>query len=147
MESILDPETYQQLQLLQRQFGNFIYGLVQPWRLYQVAIIVACMGFAQLASLLLTGRMNDWMRSLENRPKWQLRVLVLINQRIRSISFVVALWLMFLLISQLTAFPSRRYLIGLVGELATAWLFVSFASRLIRIAPPGVLCAGGRGFS
>ena len=132
MESILDPETYQQLQLLQRQFGNFIYGLVQPWRLYQVAIIVACMGFAQLASLLLTGRMNDWMRSLENRPKWQLRVLVLINQRIRSISFVVALWLMFLLISQLTAFPSRRYLIGLVGELATAWLFVSFASRLIR---------------
>jgi hypothetical protein len=39
LESILDPETYQQLQLLQRQFGNFIYGLVQPWRLYQVAII------------------------------------------------------------------------------------------------------------
>jgi len=132
LESILDPETYQQLQLLQRQFGNFVYGLVQPWRLYQLAIIAGCFGMAQILSLVLTGRMNDWMRSLEGRPKWQLRVLLLINQRVRSISFVATLWFMFLVIGMITPFPSRRYLIGLIGELATAWLFVSFASRLIR---------------
>ena len=131
MESILDPETYQQFQLLERQLLNFLYGIVQPWRLYQLAIIVACFGAAQIASLLLTAPMNDWMRTLEGRPKWQLRVLVLINQRVRSIGFVLALWVLVFTVSQVTPFPSRRYLIGLVAELATAWLFVSFASRLI----------------
>jgi len=132
LESILDPGTYQQLQVLEHQFSNFLYSLVQPWRLYQVAIIIGCLGFAQIMSLLLTGRMNNWMRGLGTRPKWQLRVLVLINQRIRSISFVLTLWVMVLFIGALTPFPSRHYLVGLVGELAAAWLFVSFASRLIR---------------
>jgi len=99
LETILDPDTFQLLQTLMRRFENVLYGLVQPWRLYQIAIIIGCFGVAHVTSLLLTKRMNDWMRGLEGRPKWQLRMLLLINQRIRSISFVIALWVMVLLIS------------------------------------------------
>ncbi len=132
MENILDPETYRLFLELQQQFSNFWDNMFRPRVLYQFAVVAACFGIAQILSLLTTNRMNDWMRGLEGRPKWQLRVLVLINQRLRSIAFVLTLWAAYISIGALTPFTSWRYLVGLVSELATAWLFVSFASRLIR---------------
>lgn len=131
MEPQIDPDTLDQLQILLKQVRNFGIGLVQPWRLYQLAILAACIGFGQILSLLLTQRMNDWMRKLEGRPKWQLRVLLLINQRIRFIAFVVAIWIIVLVMREIT-WPSRSYLLGVVAELSTAWLLISFFSRLLK---------------
>ncbi len=131
MESQLDPETLDQIQVLLRQLRNFGIGLVQPWRLYQLAILTGCLAFGQVISLLITARMNTWMRSLEGRPKWQLRLLLLINQRIRSIAFVLVAWTLVLVMRE-TTWPSRSYLIGLVAELATAWLLISIATRLLK---------------
>ncbi len=130
MDPHVDPNTIEQLQAILKQWQNFGIGLIQPWRLYQMAILVGCFGFGQLASIIVAPRMNNWMRSLEGWPKWRLRVLVLINQRIRSITFVLVAWIIVALLREVT-WPSRSYLIGLVAELATAWLFVSIASRLI----------------
>lgn len=132
MEPQFDPGIFDQLDVLIRQIRNFGITLVQPWRLYQIAILVGCLGFGQIMSVLLTQRMNDWMRRLEGWPKWRLRLLLLINQRIRPIFFVLAAWSMVLLVSQMTNFPSRRYLISLVAELATAWLVVSIGTRMLK---------------
>lgn len=130
MEPQINPETIDQFQALLVQFKNFGIGLVQPWRLYQVALLLGCFAFGQLFSLILTKRMNDWMRGLTERPKWQLRILLLINQRIRSIAFVIIAWSLVFIMREIT-WPSRSYLIGLVAELATAWLLISIATRLM----------------
>ncbi|MFT4999487.1 MAG: small-conductance mechanosensitive channel [Paracoccaceae bacterium] len=131
MEPQIDPVTIDQFQAILSQFKNFGIGLIQPWRLYQIAILIGILGFGQLVSLLITGRMNNWMRTLEGRPKWQLRVLLLLNQRIRSIAFVIVAWTLVYIMREIT-WPSRSYLIGLVAELATAWLLISIATRLMR---------------
>ncbi|MFT5639415.1 MAG: small-conductance mechanosensitive channel [Paracoccaceae bacterium] len=131
MEPQIDPVTIDQFQAILSQFKNFGIGLIQPWRLYQIAILIGILGFGQLVSLLITGRMNNWMRTLEGRPKWQLRVLLLLNQRIRSIAFVIVAWTLVYIMRE-TTWPSRSYLIGLVAELATAWLLISIATRLMR---------------
>jgi small-conductance mechanosensitive channel len=131
LEPQIDPATIDQFQALLTQFKNFGIGLVQPWRLYQVAILIGLMAASQMVSLLVTSRMNDWMRGLEGRPKWQLRLLLLINQRIRSVAFVIIAWSLVFVMREIT-WPSRSYLIGLVAELATAWLLISIATRLMR---------------
>jgi small-conductance mechanosensitive channel len=131
LEPQIDPVTIDQFQAILSQFKNFGIGLIQPWRLYQIAILIGILGFGQLVSLLITGRMNNWMRTLEGRPKWQLRVLLLLNQRIRSIAFVIVAWTLVYIMREIT-WPSRSYLIGLVAELATAWLLISIATRLMR---------------
>lgn len=130
MESILDPETLSQLDVLLRQGRNFVIGLFQPWRLYQIAILAGLFGVGQIMSLLLTQPMNNWMRGLEGRPKWQLRLLVLVNQRLRSIAFVLAAWALVIVMREVT-WPSRSYLIGIVAELATAWLVIGIGSRML----------------
>lgn len=130
MESILDPETLSQLDVLLRQGRNFVIGLFQPWRLYQIAILAGLFGVGQIVSLLLTQPMNNWMRGLEGRPKWQLRLLVLVNQRLRSIAFVLAAWALVIVMREVT-WPSRSYLIGIVAELATAWLVIGIGSRML----------------
>lgn len=131
MNQFIDPATGQQITDLFAAIRAFGASLFDPWRLYQIGILVACYAFGHLASLLLTGRMNDWMRGLEGWPKWRLRGLVLINQRIRSIAFVLAVWLCYR-VMLLVAWPSHSYLIGVAAELATAWLVVSIGSRFIR---------------
>lgn len=131
MDQFIDPATGQQIKDLLLSLRAFGVSLFEPWRLYQVGILLACFGFGHLASRLLTGRMNDWMRQLEGWPKWRLRALVLINQRIRSTAFVLALWLCYQVL-QLVTWPSHSYLIGVAAELSTAWLVVSIVSRFIR---------------
>lgn len=130
MEPQIDPDTIDQFAVLLKQFKNFGLSLVQPWRLYQVAIMLGVFALGQVISLIVTSRMNAWMHDLEGWPKWRLRVLVLLNQRIRSIVFVLVSWLIYLVMQEIT-WPSRSYLIGLVAELATALLVISIATRLM----------------
>lgn len=131
MDPQIDPQTIDQFQALLRQLRNFGIGLFQPWRLYQVAILIGCLAFGHLVALVLTPRMNAWMHTLEGRPKWQLRFLLLINQRIRFITFVLATWVLVLVIPEIT-WRSRSYLIGIAADLATAWLVISIASRMLK---------------
>jgi small-conductance mechanosensitive channel len=131
LEPQIDPATLDQFQTLLVQARNFGLGLIQPWRLYQVAILIGLLIFGQLVSLVLSGRINNWMHTLGSRPKWQLRLLLLLNQRIRSITFVIAAWSLVFVMREVT-WPSRSYLIGLVAELATAWLVISIVTRMMR---------------
>jgi len=130
LEYILDPETLAQLQALIDETLSFGTSLFRRRQLYQLALLAVCFGAAQIITVILAPRMARWMHTLEGWPKWRLRVLVLVHQRIRLSAFVVITWLVFLTLREVT-WHSWSNLLGPIAELATAWLFVSFASRLI----------------
>jgi hypothetical protein len=110
---------------------TFLGELLRPWNAYQVLIV----GAIFLAAWTLKGpagpRIRAWMASREGWPTWRMRILVVVNQRLRMIFFVMLVWLTVWIMREVT-WPSRSYLITIVAELATAWLFVIFATRLIR---------------
>ena len=110
---------------------NSLIGLVQPWRLYQLAIIVTLFLAAHLLANRLSPRLDTWMRGLEGVPKARLRLLVLVAQRLRALTFIALTWGTVAVMRGVT-WPSRSYLLSLVASLATAWVFVSITSRLIQ---------------
>ena len=110
---------------------SFLLSMLQPWRLYQLAIVAALFAIAWILSRWGGTRMRAWMRTLEGRPKWQLRVLLVIQQRLTLIFFVALCWGTFAVMQEAT-WPSRSYIIGIVATIATAWLLIGFATRLIK---------------
>jgi len=107
-------------------------NLLLPSRLAQLGILLACLALAVGVRLWLTPKMNAWLRSLEGRPKWQLRVLVVLRNRIQLIAFMALSWLAAGVMAEISPFPSRRYLLVLAATIATAWLAVGIAARLVR---------------
>ena len=98
----------------------------------QIAIILGCIVLAFILRKLLAPRMRAWMHGLEGWPKWRLRVLVLIHRRLQLIFFVILVWAANFVMSQIYAFPSWRNTLSLVATIATAWLGVVLAARLIK---------------
>ncbi len=101
-----------------------------PWNAYQLGIALAVFALAHLLGMILRPRLYEWMRGLEGWPKWQMRMLVIIHRRLRMILFVLLMWVVFTVMQDVT-WPSRSYILGVIAELATAWLFIVFATRLI----------------
>ena len=85
METVLSP----QIADLWEQMLVQARLLVHPPRLYQVGILVVCILMAIGLRRWLEPKFTDWIRSLEARPKWQLRILALIRQRFGLIVFAV----------------------------------------------------------
>ncbi|GGB93246.1 mechanosensitive ion channel protein [Marivita lacus] len=110
---------------------TFLSSLLRPWNAYQVLIVIGVFGFAQLFSMVIKPRMHDWMRGLEGWPKWRMRALVVFHRRLRMVLFVVLIWLVVMVMREIT-WPSRSYLLAIVANLATAWLLIAFATRLIK---------------
>lgn len=106
--------------------------MMLPSRLYQIGILVLCVGLAWLVNRWLSPRMREWMRTLEGRPKWQLRTLLNIHKRLFLIIFVLIVWSAARIMAEVTPFPSRRFLLELVGTIAVAILLVGFAVKLVR---------------
>ena len=109
----------------------FVENLLRPWNAYQVGIALAVLLLAWLLRRVLGPRLRAWMATREGWPTWRMRVMVVVHRRLRMIFFVILIWLVVWIMREVT-WPSRSYLIGIVAELATAWLFVVFATRLIR---------------
>ncbi|MHA1528377.1 MAG: mechanosensitive ion channel family protein, partial [Alphaproteobacteria bacterium] len=110
---------------------NSLIALLQPWRLYQLAILVIGFLIAHVADKRLEPSMDAWMRGLANVNKSRLRLLVLIARHMRALIFIALAWST-VFILRATTWPSRSYVIALVASLATAWVFVAIASRIIR---------------
>lgn len=112
----------------------FIEGVAQPgWRLWQVLIVLGLIALASLLRVVLAPRMQAWMRGLEGRPKWQLRALISLRNRLQLLIFIVLTWIVYVVMQEIT-WPSRSYLIGLAATVATAWALVAFITRLVRNA-------------
>lgn len=125
------PATFENiLTLLWAQIEALQAYLLRPWSAYQVLIALAVFAVAHLLSKVLHPHVSEWMRAREGWPTWRMRVLVVIRRRIRMILFVALIWAVVLVMRELT-WPSRSYFLGILASLATAWLFVTFATRLI----------------
>lgn len=118
-------------QSLLMQGEAFVSSLWRPWVVYQVVIALVLFSVAHLLRVTLGPRIRAWMATREGWPKWRIRVLVVIHQRLRPIFFVLLLWAVVLTMREVT-WPSRTYLLGIITSLATAWLVVVFLTRLIR---------------
>ena len=108
----------------------FMEGLLRPWNAYQLAIALGVFVVAWLLAKIVAPRMYEWMRTREGWPKWRLRVLVVLHRRIRLILFTILMWCTVYVMREIT-WPSRSYLLGVIANLALAWLIIAFATRLI----------------
>ncbi|MFD1340965.1 mechanosensitive ion channel family protein [Litorisediminicola beolgyonensis] len=134
-EGILDSEPAQQAgRLLSRLTTDaelFLEGLLRPWNAYQIAIAMGLFLVAHLvATYWITPSLRDWLRTREGWPKWRMRMMVVIQRRVRMMVFVVLIWSVVWVMRELT-WPSRSYLLALLANLALAWLLIAVLTRLI----------------
>lgn len=118
-------------QSLLAQAEAFAMSLLRPWNAYQLGIAIALFVVAHLLRRVLGPPIRDWMGTREGWPKWRMRILVVVHQRLRAIFFIALLWGAVLVMREAT-WPSRSYLLGIIATLALAWLVVVFGTRLIR---------------
>ena len=116
--------------LILEQGQVLLTGLLRPWNSYQLAIALALFLLAHLLGRIFTPRLQAWMRTRQDWPMWRLRVLVLVRRRLRGIIFVALIWLVVIVMREVT-WPSRSYLLVLLANLALAWLIIVFTTRLI----------------
>ncbi|WP_170771076.1 mechanosensitive ion channel family protein [Ruegeria lacuscaerulensis] len=114
------------------QFENLLELVVTPgWRQHQLVIILLLWALAFGLKLFTQGWWDSWARARTGWPKWRLRVLVQLMQRLTLVYFVVLSWALYLVMQQIT-WPSRSYIIGVIATLATAWLAIALVARLVR---------------
>ncbi|MEL7178778.1 MAG: mechanosensitive ion channel domain-containing protein [Pseudomonadota bacterium] len=106
-------------------------SMFRTWNLYQILIALGVFIVAHVLRAVLGPRIRAWMGSRESWPKWRMRILVVIHQRLRAIFFVTLIWIVILTMRELT-WNSRSYLLSVIGTLALAWLLIMFATRLIK---------------
>ena len=109
---------------------DFATGLLRPWNAYQIGIALGVLLIAHILSRLLAPRLHEWMRTREGWPKWRMRFLVLVHRRLRLILFVILIWPVIWIMREYT-WPSRSYLLSVIGSLAFAWLIIAIVTRLI----------------
>ncbi|NNK79235.1 MAG: mechanosensitive ion channel [Litoreibacter sp.] len=120
-------------QFVLAEVEKFVLSMMRPWSAYQLAIALGVLIAAHLLRKVLGPRVRKWMASREGWPTWRMRILVIVNQRLRAIFFVALIWTVVLIMREAT-WPSRSYLLSIMANLSTAWLVVVFATRLIRSA-------------
>ncbi len=132
----MEPETQSagaQIQTLFDKLIAFGNSLMMPSRLTQMGIMIGLLIIAYLFKLYFGPKIHEWMRGLTGRPKWQLRILVMLHRRLRLIVFVLLIWAVIAFMRQgLGLFPSRTYLLAIVGTISLTWLLIVFAARFIR---------------
>ncbi|MGR3323659.1 MAG: mechanosensitive ion channel family protein [Pseudooceanicola sp.] len=115
---------------LYQQAELFLTGLLRQWNLYQIGIAVAVFVIAVLVAGVLGPRYREWLRTREGWPKWRLRFALVLHRRMRLIFFVALIWPIIWVMREVT-WPSRSYLLGLIGSLAFAYLAIALVTRLI----------------
>ncbi|GAB5447270.1 mechanosensitive ion channel family protein [Gymnodinialimonas sp.] len=115
------------------QAETFVASLLRAWNAYQIGITIALLLLAWLLKRVLGPRIRAWMASREGWPTWRMRILAIVHRRLFIIFFVILIWITVLVMREVT-WPSRSFILTIIAELSTAWLFVVFATRLIRSA-------------
>lgn len=112
------------------QVQAFAATLFRTWNLYQIGIALVILLMSLAFRQIVAPRLHEWMRSREGWPKWRLRVFLVLHKRLGGIFYVIAIWLTVYIMREMT-WPTRSYLLTIIANLATAWLVVTFATRLI----------------
>ncbi|WP_108813840.1 mechanosensitive ion channel family protein [Loktanella sp. Alg231-35] len=109
----------------------FVESMFRPWNFYQLLIALGVFFVAHVLRAILGPRIRAWMGARANWPKWRMRILVVVHQRLRAIFFVVLIWAVIYAMREYT-WNSRSYLLSIIGTLAFAWLAIVFGTRLIK---------------
>lgn len=109
----------------------FFENMFRTWNTYQLLIALGVLVAAHILRAILGPRIRAWMASRDNWPTWRMRILVVVHQRLRAIFFVTLIWFVVFTMREIT-WPSRSYLLSVIGTLALAWLLIVFATRLIK---------------
>jgi len=109
----------------------FFENMFRTWNTYQLVIALGVLVAAHILRAILGPRIRAWMASRDNWPTWRMRILVVVHQRLRAIFFVTLIWFVVFTMREIT-WPSRSYLLSVIGTLALAWLLIVFATRLIK---------------
>ncbi|MCO6186444.1 mechanosensitive ion channel domain-containing protein [Rhizobium sp. L1K21] len=105
--------------------------LLNPWGLYQLAIIAVGFLVAKLVDRWAEPLMEERARQIRGNPDL-LRVIIAFMRRLEWLFFVLWLWAARGIVLYYTAWPSRVWLIGLALTLASVWFLVSVLTRIIR---------------
>jgi small-conductance mechanosensitive channel len=105
--------------------------LTPGFRQYQMFTIVGLFAVSYALSFVIDPKIENWVRSREGWPKWQLRVMVQVRRRLVLIIFALQMWAVYFALQAIT-WPSRSYLIGVAATLVTAWVLIAFLSRFVR---------------
>ncbi|MDQ2090017.1 mechanosensitive ion channel family protein [Marimonas arenosa] len=126
------------LSLADRLERFFTQDLMRPWTAYQLVIALVLFLLAWALCRYVAPRLREWMRTRENWPKWRFRFLLLIEKRLQLIFFNALIWPTIWIMREITwpapynfHWPSRSYLLGIIANLALAWLIIAVLSRLI----------------
>ena len=103
-----------------------------PNQLGQLAAILACFLLAWILARHFGPKLEEWIRGLEGRPKWQLRWLIVLRNRMQLAFFAILAWLATSGFAMAYNFPSRRYLVALAATIATAWFFIRIAAQVVK---------------
>nr|WP_239479647.1 mechanosensitive ion channel domain-containing protein [Actibacterium sp. 188UL27-1] len=114
------------------RFQSLAALILSPRQFTQIVLAVVLLAVAHLLALWLEPKLQAWTRNREGWAKWRLRWMVVIRQRLRLILFVILSWIAVVVVRQIIVWPSARYILTLVASIATAWLIVALATRLIR---------------
>jgi len=131
----MDREIVSWLQSLRDSAAEFFNALLffgqtmlLPSRLQQIGVALVLALFAWALSRWLAPRVDAWMHAQEGRPKWQLRLFIVLRRRLPLILYVLLIWGAVWVFAAAYAFPSRRYVLVLVATIATAWLGIRLAA-------------------
>ncbi|MBM9596209.1 mechanosensitive ion channel family protein [Roseitranquillus sediminis] len=106
--------------------------LTLPSRLWQIGILVGCFAVSVLLAVIGRRRLRNWAHTREGWPRWRLRLLVIFERRLQLMLFVLLSWAATLAMQQTTIWTSRSYILELVATIASVWLAITFAARIIR---------------
>jgi len=100
------------------------------WGAVQLALILASYVLAKFINAKIEPKLEVRVRAMSIKGN-RLRMVAVALRRTQWAIFVVLLWISVFLLKAST-WDSRSFLLTAVASLATSWLFISFASRVIK---------------
>ncbi len=107
-----------------------LHGVMQPWNAWQLVIILGVFLAAHLGRVWLGPKLHEWMRTREGWPRWRMRYAVTLHRRLRAVLFVALIWIAVAVVQQVDP-QGGSAVMRIVANLATGWMLVAFASRMI----------------
>ena len=115
-----------------RQIEIQLATMMLPSRLWQIGFLAGAFVLSWVLRRILGARLRAWMRARHGWPMWQLRLLVILERRLQLILFTAFAWAATWGMQAMARWQSWSYILELVATIATIWLAISLAARIIR---------------
>lgn len=110
--------------------GRYFGTTFLTWLAVQLAIVAGCFILARFISRRLKRPLEERLREIEDNRRL-LQLLSGLSQNLELLICTLLLWSGYAVLNEWT-WPSNTYVLGAIASLATAWLVISLAGRLIR---------------